>query len=42
MVLELWELELEGDLDVKLIHVAGTRLIEYAIDGLSHGEVDMD
>jgi hypothetical protein len=42
MVLELRQLEVKGDLDIKLIHVAGTRLIGNAIDGLSRGEVVME
>jgi hypothetical protein len=41
MVLEMRQLESEGDLNIKLIHVAGTRLIEIGINGLSRGEVDM-
>lgn len=40
MVLELRQLELEAtNLDIQLIHVAGTRLIANSIDGLSRGEV---
>jgi hypothetical protein len=42
MVLEMRQLELAGDMDIKMIHVAGTRLISNAIDGLSRGEVIME
>jgi hypothetical protein len=42
VVLEMRQLELAGDMDIKMIHVAGTRLISNAIDGLSRGEVIME
>ena len=35
MVLELHQLELEGELHIVIVHVAGTWLIANGIDGLS-------
>jgi len=42
MVVEMRELELEGHLFLTVVHVAGTRLIEFGIDGLSRGEVRLE
>ena len=38
LVLRLQKIEMEGDLFIHLVHVAGTRMIWSGIDGLSRGD----
>jgi hypothetical protein len=38
LVLRLWKIEMEGNLFIHLIHVAGTRMIWTGVDGLSCGD----
>ena len=37
MVEELWALCIRGNFILRIVHVAGTRLIELGVDGLSRG-----
>lgn len=41
MVEELWALSLSGGFLIHVVHVAGTRMIETGIDGLSRGEIEL-
>lgn len=41
MVEELRFLSLKGDFLLRIIHVAGTRMIELGIDGLSRGDLEL-
>jgi hypothetical protein len=38
LVFMLWKLQMEGDFTLHVYHVAGTRMIESGIDGLSRGD----
>jgi hypothetical protein len=38
LVFELWNLQMKGDFTLHVYHVAGTRMIESGIDGLSRGD----
>jgi hypothetical protein len=38
LVLELWNMQMKGDFSLHVFHVAGTRMIESGIDGLSRGD----
>ena len=38
LVYELWELQMSGNFTLHVFHIAGTRMIECGIDGLSRGD----
>jgi hypothetical protein len=38
LVFELWDMQMKGDFQLHVFHVAGTRMIESGIDGLSRGD----
>ena len=40
LVFQLWQIQLECDFVLHVFHVAGTRMIESGIDGLSRGELN--
>jgi hypothetical protein len=41
MVLELWLLAIAGNFVLRLVHIAGTRMIELGINALSQGELHL-
>ena len=38
LVFELWDLQMHHDFDLYVYHIAGTRMIECGVDGLSRGD----
>ena len=38
LVFRLWKLQMEGDFVIHMYHIAGTRMIECGVDGLSRGD----
>jgi len=38
LVFRLWNLQMEGDFVINMYHIAGTRMIECGVDGLSRGD----
>jgi len=38
LVFRLWNLQMTGDFAIHLFHIAGTRMVECGIDGLSRGD----
>jgi hypothetical protein len=41
MIEELWALCIRGDFVLRVVHVAGTRMIALGVDGLSRGDVEL-
>ena len=41
MVEEMWALSLKGNFLLRIVHVAGTRIIDTGIDGLSRGDFEL-
>ena len=40
LVMRLRKLEMRGDFQLHVVHIAGTRMIEQGVDGLSRGDLD--